>query len=166
MADTVASVERLRRRLDPTTRYGMPAHVTVLFPFAAPADVSDEVVGELSGLFAGVDCFDFVLSDVRWFDDRVVYLAPEPADAFRDLTLAVWERFPTYPPYEGAYPDVVPHVCVGEDAPKILMRAAGWLARRRLPLRGRVSEVWLMTIGHPEPRYHLEHVFPLGPDAS
>lgn len=166
ISTALASVERYRRRLDPTTRYGMPAHVTVLFPFLAPAALDPEVRGELSELFGRVEPFGFELTEVRWFDERVVYLAPEPAEAFRSLTMAVWERFPQCPPYEGAYDDVVPHVCVGEDAPRLLMRAAGWLAGRRLPIPGRVDEVWLMTIGHPEPTYRLDQAFPLGPSTG
>ena len=162
MPPTLAPVERYRRRLDPTTRYGMPAHVTVLFPFLAPTALTPDVRDQLSELFSGFEPFGFELTEVRWFDDRVVYLAPEPAEAFRALTKAVWDRFPRCPPYEGAYDDVVPHVCVGEDAPRRLMRIAGWLARRRLPIPGRVEEVWLMTIGDPAPTYHLDQAFRLG----
>jgi len=162
MSAAAAGVERFRRRLDPSSRYGMPAHVTVLFPFVSPAEITDDVEEELRTVFAGHPSFDFALSDVRWFDDRVVYLAPTPAEPFRQLTMSVWDRFPACLPYEGAYPDVVPHVCIGEDAPGILMRGAGWLVGRRLPLQGRVTEVWLMTVGDPEPTYRLRTAFPLG----
>jgi 2'-5' RNA ligase len=161
MAPAVGAIDRFRRRLDPSSRYEMPAHVTVLYPFMAPALITGEVLGELTELLGTFASFDFSLSEVRWFDQRVVYLAPSPEESFRQLTATVSAQFPQYPPYEGAFSDVVPHVTVGEDAPRQLLRAAGWLAKRRLPITGRVTEVWLMTIGNPEPVYRVEQVFPL-----
>ena len=139
----------------------MPAHVTVLYPFIPPALITNEVLGELGELFSRLDGFDFSLSEVRWFDQRVVYLAPSPSAAFRQLTATVGDKFPEYPPYEGAFDDVVPHVTVGEDAPRTWLRAAGWLVERRLPITGGVTEVWLMTIGNPGPSYRVERAFPL-----
>jgi len=121
------------------------------------------VLSELGELFGRFDGFDFSLSEVRWFDQRVVYLAPSPQSAFRGLSQGVIEAFPQFPPYEGAYDDVIPHVTVGEDAPHFLLRAAGWMVKRRLPITGRATEVWLMVIGHPEQTYRLEQVFPLRP---
>ena len=115
MAEADAVIDRYRRRLDPSRRYAMPAHVTVLFPFMAPAQISEAVLDELGELFGRCDPFDFDLSEVRWFDDRVVHLAPSPVDRFRELTAAVTAAFPEYPPYEGAFDDVKPHVTVGED---------------------------------------------------
>ena len=139
----------------------MPAHVTVLYPFMAPSQITGEVVAELRDVLGRFDSFDFTLSEVRWFDRRVVYLAPSPEERFRALTALVAEKFPEYPPYEGEFSDVVPHVTVGEDAPRALLRAAGWMAKRRLPITGRVSEVWLMTIADPEPLYRVAAVFAL-----
>jgi 2'-5' RNA ligase len=161
MSPAVGMVDRYRRRLDPSSRYEMPAHVTVLYPFVPPAAVDAGLLGELAGLFAGIDGFDFTLSEVRWFEKRVVYLAPSPEERFRAMTAAVSARFPDYPPYEGEFDDVVPHVTIGEDAPHRLMQLAGWLARRQLPITGRVSEVWLMTIGDGAPLYRLKQAFPL-----
>ena len=76
MTPAAGAIDRYRYRLDPSSRDARaPAHVTVLFPFMAPAQISDSVIGQLSELFAGYDSFGFTLSEVRWFDDRVVYLA-------------------------------------------------------------------------------------------
>jgi len=140
----------------------MPAHVTVLYPFMAPDQITDEVLDQLDALLGRFGSFDFSLSEVRWFDQRVVYLAPSPVETFRELTATVAAEFPQYPPYEGAFADVVPHVTVGEDAPRALMQAAGWMVKRWLPITGRVTEVWLMAIGHPGPTYRLERAFSLG----
>ena len=158
-------IDRYRRRLDHTRRYAMPAHVTVLFPFAPPAALSDDVRAELTDLFAGIEAFAFTLSDVRWFEDRVVYLAPEPAARFRALTAAAVARFPGYLPYEGAFEEVVPHVTVGSGAPRVLMRAAARVVERRLPLSATATEVSLMAIGDPDPTYRVVGSFPLGGSA-
>ncbi len=168
MTPAAGAIDRYRYRLDPSSRYRAPAHVTVLFPFMAPAQISDAVIGQLSELFARCDSFEFSLSEVRWFDDRVVYLAPTPVEPFVELTSAVTAAFPQYPPYEGAFDEVIPHVCVGREAPKLLMQAAGWLVKRRLPITGTVNEVWLMTIGDPQPFYGVRHAFALRghPDAT
>lgn len=139
----------------------MPAHVTVLYPFMAPALITSEVLAELAELFGRCDSFDFTLSEVRWFDRRVVYLAPSPVEAFRGLTAAVTAEFPKYQPYEGAFDEVMPHVTIGEDARYAFMRVAGALVKPRLPITGRVTEVWLMTIGHSGPLYRVEKVFSL-----
>ena len=166
MGEADAVIDRYRRRLDPSRRYEMPAHVTVLFPFMAPARISEAVLDQLGELFGRCDSFDFDLSEVRWFDDRVVHLAPSPVERFRELTAAVTAAFPEYPPYEGAFDDVKPHVTVGEDAPRLLMRAAGWMAKRSLPIKGRATEIWLMAIGDPGPTYRLVKAFPLRDGAN
>lgn len=165
MAPAERAVDRYRRRLDPSSPFRSPAHVTVLFPFIAPAQITDAVIEQLGGLFGRYHGFEFTLSEVRWFDDRVVYLAPDPAAPFKELTAAVTAAFPEYPPYEGAFDEVIPHVCVGRDSRKVLMQIAGWLVKRHLPITGAVTEVWLMTIGAPEPYYVLKQAFPLSPVA-
>lgn len=161
MSEAGRAIDRYRRRLDPSARYAMVSHVTVLFPFMPPALITSEVLGELRELFSGFDSFDFDLSEVRWFDQRVVYLSPAPAATFRQLASLVADAFPQYPPYEGEFDDVIPHVTVGEDAPLRYLRVAGWLAKWHLPITGRATEVWLMAIGDPGPTYRLVETFPL-----
>jgi hypothetical protein len=29
------------------------------------------------------------------------------------MTAAVWQEFPDHPPYQGAFPDVIPHLTIG-----------------------------------------------------
>lgn len=161
MSPALGVIDRYRRRLDPSARYEMPAHVTVLWPFAPPASLTEAVLERLEALFAQVDAFDYRLARTGWFERRVLYLAPTPVEAFRDLTTRVAAAFPEYPPYEGAFDDIVPHVTVAAEKPPALMAATGWLARRSLPVEGRVTEIWLMTIGDVAPLYRLRRSFPL-----
>ena len=84
--------------------------MTILFPFA-PVEQLD--LDALAALFATHAAFDFELESVGRFDPPVTYLAPEPAAPFLALTDDVCALWPDYPPYEGAFATVVPHLTVG-----------------------------------------------------
>ena len=56
----------LRQRHDPQAPYGVPAHITLLYPFAHPSKV-DDAVGSLRHLFGVVPSFEFSLVEVRRF---------------------------------------------------------------------------------------------------
>jgi hypothetical protein len=47
-----------------------------------------------------------------------VYLAPEPSKPFEELTASITSEFPDFPPYEGQYQSVIPHltICSGNEA--------------------------------------------------
>lgn len=159
-------IDPFRHRLDPSAPQGMPAHVTVLVPFMAPDHVNGGVLGSLEELFAGLPAFDFSLGTTRWFDDRVLYLAPEPAEPFRTMTRAVVQRFPDYPPYEGLFEDIVPHVTIGEGGRwrrrrRAMRRAAARFAGMD-PIRARAAEVWLLEISEYRPRWEQTATFALG----
>jgi 2'-5' RNA ligase len=122
---------------------GVPAHITVLFPFADAAEVDEEAVAQVLAPFAA---FRFTLAGRERFENGVRWLRPEPPEPFRRLTRAVWRRWPEHPPYEGAHDDVIPHLTVTrDDAPVpveavagevwlIEERAEGWATRRVFPL--------------------------------
>jgi len=91
-------------------RLGVPAHITIHFPFAPPDAVDEAAVAEL---VAGRRAFAFELASVEYFGDDVTYLAPRPAEPFRELIGATEARWPDYPRYDGAFADVVPHLTLG-----------------------------------------------------
>jgi 2'-5' RNA ligase len=133
-----------RARMDRAAVLGVPAHVTVLYPFVPPHDVDARVIDALAGAVASVPAFDVAFDRTAWFDNRVLWLAPAPSDPFRDLTRAVWARFPAHPPYGGAHDDVIPHLTVGHDVPVDALRAAAGAIEPRLPVRARVTRAWLL----------------------
>jgi 2'-5' RNA ligase len=121
----------LRSRYDAADETGIPAHITLLFPFGDRAD-------GLTELFAQFKPFDFALKRVgRW--PSVLWLAPEPAAPFVELTRAIAARYPEYPPYEGAHAEVIPHLTVASrrEAPT----AVDDELRRALPIAARAAEV-------------------------
>ena len=144
-AETV--VGESRRVLDHTAAWGVPAHVTVLYPFLAPERLTSHVLTDVAAIVHRVAAFDCVFAEVRWFGEDAVWLAPEPAGPFRALTAALWRHFPDCPPYRGRHDDVVPHLTVGSAAAGTLdgMRRAAEQVRPRLPVHARVDQVSLLT---------------------
>jgi 2'-5' RNA ligase len=159
----VAAAEPLVRKhrlaLDPVAPLGVPAHITVLYPFVPPERVDQSVCDAITDVLAGFAGFDFALTKVDAFPGGLVYLAPEPTDPFTAITRALADRWPDYPPYEGAYPDVIPHLSVamtnGEGTTKLEAEL-----ERGLPVSSRADTVWLME-GQPEDRWAIRAVFPL-----
>jgi hypothetical protein len=155
-----------RERFDPSASGGLPAHVTILYPFAPPPDIHDETLRALTGLFAGFEGFDYTLMRTARFPQGVLYLEPEPAGPFVELVEAVWHLFPEHPPFEGAFDTVIPHVTVVDCPASDLCDDAGTTladAERAvtpaLPIRARAGEVWLMT---KKERWTRARRFPLG----
>jgi hypothetical protein len=154
-------VGALRQRLDANAALGVPAHVTVLFPFV-PADRLDAGVrARVTDVIARSSTFGYRFSRTAWFDDRVVYLAPDDPRPFRELTYRVYQQFPAHPPFEGAFDDVVPHLTVGHEHPPDLLRAAEADVRRRMPVEGTATEVLLLVEDRPGGRWRTAERFPL-----
>ena len=141
-----------RASLDGAAALGVPAHVTVLYPFVPPSAITPSVVDALAVAVASVSAFGCEFSDTAWFGEDVLWLAPRPAAPFLALTRAVCAAFPGYRPYGGAYADSVPHLTVGERPAGGVadLRVAEAAVRPQLPIRAQVSRVWLMT-GRPSP---------------
>lgn len=142
-------VGHYRRGLDASAGWGVPAHVTVLFPFLDPGELDDAVHQRLTRAVAGVPEFAVTFPHTGWFTQQVLWLAPEPAEPFRVLTSAVAAAFPSHPPYGGAFDDVVPHLTVGLDAPEETLRAVERQLTPTLPVHTRVTNVQVL-VGRPE----------------
>ena len=95
------AVAARRTELDRAASWGVPAHVTVLYPFLEPQRIDEDVIAELQTITGSMTAFDLAFERVEWFGDDVVWLAPDPDLPFRALTKAVWDRYPEYPPYAG-----------------------------------------------------------------
>ena len=125
------AVGRLRSLCDHADSTGVPAHVTLLFPFGDRDD-------GLAELFAQFEPFDFALTELRRWPD-VLWVTPEPAEPFVELTNALAARYPEHPPYEGAHDRVIPHLTVAYHHD--VAREVGVELQRRLPIAARASEV-------------------------
>ncbi len=139
------AVARHRERLDPSAALGIPAHITLLYPFLPPAAVSPPVLAELEHLFGAVSRFRFRLERTGWFGEDVLWLAPGDPGPFRALTSRVHTAYPAFPPYEGQFGDVIPHLTVGHGRPVSDLRAAQMSVQAHLPIAAQATAVSLMT---------------------
>ena len=107
-----AAVGVLRLAHDSSAVLGVPAHVTILSPFADGAQVDEPAIARARRVIRRVRLRARPRRAVR---ERLVWLHPEPSAPFAALTAAVWRRWPAYPPYEGAHEVVIPHLTVSEE---------------------------------------------------
>lgn len=149
-----------RERFDQSAAAGVPAHVTLVYPFAPFDAVVAGMLDALREVFAPVEPFGFDLVTPARFP-TVLYLVPKPGEPFRALIERLRRRFPEYPPYGGELEDVVPHLTVAEsDDESLLARIEAELVPR-LPIAGRVSEAVLMAEGDGG-RWRVAVTFPFG----
>ena len=153
------AVERLRRRWDRAAQSGVPAHVTILYPFIPVNDLDASVRHALGRIAADHEPFDVRFARIGRFPS-VVYLAPDPPEPFNRLTEAIHARFPDFPPYEGAHDVVIPHLTIVESIEAPLDEAAT-VAATALPIRHRVTRLEVLVQG-PDDRWHTRWRLRLG----
>jgi 2'-5' RNA ligase len=95
---------------------GLPFHVTVLYPFLDPSRIDEDIEAALTELAEAFLPFTYELNRVERFPG-VLFLSPAPRDQFIELTRTVHARWPSHPPYGGAFDAIVPHVtlALGEE---------------------------------------------------
>ena len=111
-------VKDLRERYDPTAAVGVPAHITVLFPFISPDLITDSNLARAAATFQHFRPFEFRLEQVGRFPQSL-YLVPEPDELFISLTEAIVREFPEYPPYGGKFTEIVPHLTVANRSAEL-----------------------------------------------
>ena len=147
---------------------GVPAHVTVLYPFLPPDAIDERALAALAAAAASVPAFDCRFERTGWFGDEVLYLLPDPAEPFRRLTAAVWAAFPSCPPYAGAHDGSAPHLTVAERVLADREGAPGALAvaeahvSEQLPVPQRVDELLLIAGSSLQGSWRTMRRLPLG----
>jgi len=140
------AVGRHRARLVESARGGVPAHITVLYPFLPPTGIGEPLLASLGRLFAGFAAFEFTLDRVGWFGEEVVWLGPRDPAPFRALTSAAFTAFPACPPYGGQHAEGhSPHLTIGKAGGQQALRAAAESVRPCLPIEATAAEVTLMA---------------------
>jgi 2'-5' RNA ligase len=142
-AERVVGAMRLRHTHD--APLGMPAHVTVLFPFVPP-DRLAETERRVAELVAATTAFDLAFAGTARFPE-VLYLDPDPAEPFLALTAAIAAEWPEHPPYEGAFDTVIPHLTVAESDDSGLLDRIAAEVEPRLPIGSSVREASLFVEG-------------------
>jgi 2'-5' RNA ligase len=146
-----------RARHDPSAAGGMPAHVTLLYPFMPPDAIDGATEKALKELAAAFPSFGFELGHIGHFPG-VLYLDPDPGQPFIELTQLIAARWPDYPPYGGEFAEVVPHLTVSQGSDS---RGLADALSEKLPITAEAKEVLLMTQGR-DRRWSVRASFPLG----
>lgn len=137
VAEAEAHVGALRQRYEPAVRLGVPAHVTLLYPFTPPRELTQDVLQTLRQVLSGVAAFDYRLHDTRRFPG-VVYLAPDPHEPFVEMIRSIERGFPGMRLYRGRFPDVVPHLTVARGDERHMDEAYAEL-RSTMAVRGAIQ---------------------------
>ena len=136
-------VDPWRASLDELAPVGVPAHVTCLFPIppedamTGPAKIADAVRD--SG------AFDYTFDRCAWFGRTVLWLAPQDPTPFLRLTHALTTAFPHLLPYEGRFPEVIPHLTIGHKCPAEALDDAERDITPQLPIHGRATHLSLYS---------------------
>ncbi|MEU1534992.1 2'-5' RNA ligase family protein [Streptomyces fagopyri] len=147
-----------RDSLDPSARAGVPAHVTVLFPFLEESLIDDDVFAAVGEVIGRHRPFEARFEHCGRFPG-ILYLVPEPDLPFRRLTEAIADRWPETPPFGGQFDEVVPHLTIAQRQDEAVLREAEADLRSRLPVTARVSSVHLMV--HDGTRWQQRAAFAL-----
>jgi 2'-5' RNA ligase len=157
-------VHEWRLKGDPSAAHGVPAHVTLLYPFLPAQAVDEGVLGELGWFFGGIDAFPVQFTRVRrWEDTGVVWIEPA-SDALVELTRSLARRWPECPPYSGEIPidEVVPHLTIVQTDDRALRQSAANAVSPGLPFRIVVSSAALWH-QDADGEWSERASFPLGP---
>jgi 2'-5' RNA ligase len=158
-----ARLERLRRACVGDAAVGVPAHLTLLYPFVAPDALASGVRADLARVATHHSPFEYTLvGPASWPDTLYVRVRPEAR--FVALQRDLQAAFPDYPIYgRDATFRFVPHVTVAEGEAlerADLDRLPAWsaLPRTRTVLAleviargddGRWRLVWRVPLGGP-----------------
>lgn len=156
-------VQDLRLQHDPSAGLGVPAHITINYPFNPEPELTDGLIDQLARHFRRFQAFDFAFKRVARFPD-VVYLPPEPETPFTRIIASVSARFPESPPYGGVFDDVKPHLTVAQSVDRVELRDVEERLAERLsgkfPIGSRARTVRLIDSQHGVWETRAE--FPLG----
>jgi 2'-5' RNA ligase len=122
----------------------MPAHITLLHPFYAPDDTSEQVLGDLRSACSEIEPTLLSLGRFQRFPGGVLWLAPEPADPLVRIIERLAVRYPDFPRYEGAFAEIVPHATVAESRDPALLDRIVAAVEPALPVSVHTVDAWLM----------------------
>jgi 2'-5' RNA ligase len=154
------ALERVRRRHEPVASLGIPAHVTVLFPFVPASELAPRHRAALARIAASVPEVTVTYGRTGVFPG-VAYLAPAPRRPFDRLIAACAATFPEHPPYDGAFSETVPHLTLGSGDPATV-RAIRRDAASQLPF-ARLAATLAVYVEGADGRWRVRWRLRLGP---
>lgn len=154
------------RHYPEAVRGGVPAHVSLLYPFVPADQLDTQVIARLSGLF---DAQPVISTTFRTIGrhDGFVCLRPDPPTMLDGVTTTIRQTWPSLTPYNGRYGDVAAHLTVAIHTSSA--RAAEierTLLPTYLPVEAELREAWLVVF---DQRWSLRKRFEFGagsPDSA
>lgn len=141
-------VKKWREKYDRVALLGIPAHVTLLFPFKIPSEINNTVIDKLQLFFKTVNSFLFSLATIGTFPN-VIFLSPNPRNPFIEITKKLNLLFPKNPPYGGKFPEINPHLTIGQlnrkDNFNEILDNISKDINSKLPIESKAREVKLMV---------------------
>ncbi|HEY6569586.1 MAG TPA: 2'-5' RNA ligase family protein [Candidatus Limnocylindrales bacterium] len=153
-----AALAALRLRSDQNAADGVPAHVTLLYPFAEPAAIDAGVVGTVASIVGRHAPWSMVLGERRRWPE-VLYASVEPDAPVRALQAELAAAFPTLPLGWGEF-EFTPHVTIAEGPGAHDPAVAGDPAWSELPLTQIVDAVELI-VRDADGRWRVDRQFPM-----
>jgi hypothetical protein len=126
------------------------AHITVLYPFVPQPEITAADLDALGELFSAYRPLAVRFTELRRFP-RLLYLDPEPAAPFQEMTVRAVARRPHLLPYGGKYGDSEPHLSVAglevcaEAELDAVTAAVQAEAAPLLPITTVLDEAWLVV---------------------
>ncbi len=110
-----------RTKYDPVAPLGMPAHVTLMFPFVACESLADDARARLRTRLSELPPFDYEFGETGVFPG-VLYLRPEIDEPFLEAIAVVRSLFPALEPYGDTKLKPTPHLTVAHASSEAVLR--------------------------------------------
>ena len=159
-AEPVVAAHRLRH--DSAAAVGVPAHVSILYPFCIVDDATNALATAICRSF---EPFRATFDAVGRFVGEVVWLRPDPSAAFSALIAAFVAAFPDHPPYGGTVPNPIPHLTVADGVEQSVADSLEEVLAPLLPVSTFVDHVTLL-VEDDDQRWSVDRSWPLGMTAS
>ena len=121
-----ASLLAVRNAGDRMAARGVPAHVTILFPFLRVDALTPDVHAALAAVAGMQPQFAAGFDSVER-REQAVWLLPADQRPFLRLTAALAARWPDHPPYEGVHDELIAHLTLVETSDVEILGTA-WVA--------------------------------------
>ncbi len=141
---------------------GMPAHVTLLYPFTDSDQLPAGRIHELRDVFESLPVFEVEFGETAWFenlDRAVLWLKPVPSEPFVAITEALEREFPEHPAYAGRFDSVIPHLTVATGDNRAGLLQVERDVQRHLPIVARIQAAQLYE--HRSEGWRLRDTFAL-----
>lgn len=139
-----ALLASVKARYPGAVREGVPAHVSLLYPFVAVAELDERVTIGLGELLVEQTPMRVQFAEC-YRRGGFVALRPDPIGGLQDLVSEARRRWPDVVPYEGIYDDVEPHLTVALRCSEETAVTIEQEVTAELPISTELREAWLVA---------------------